>query len=67
MRSKPFKKMGRWGLGEAYAFFGKITEYAKTLPWIQGSSEGCSAFRNHAGVDEPLQKVAPELCMYPPP
>ena len=29
-------------------------------------SEGCGAFRNNAGVDEPLQKVVPELGVYPP-
>lgn len=37
------------------------------LPLIGGSSEGRSAFRDHAGVDEPLQKVVPELGVIPPP
>ena len=34
---------------------------------LMAGSEGCSAFRNNAGVDEPLQKVVPELCVFPPP
>lgn len=67
-RAAPFfKKWASGGLCEAYPFSRKTNRISQNATPIRGGSEGRSAFRNHAGVDEPLQKVVPELGVNPPP